>query len=147
MRVPNSLTIGAELPKKTPTRREESLTTEGFADDGTMLKDFARLDLAQEVLTSKQTKPWQKGHTARMLFKKADSRIVLISLEKGSVQGLPQGASSRYLSFVRPTLSRTYHRESVRVLNCAQAGSVCAGQILLHQRSAVPSDLALLFGR
>lgn len=61
------------------------MTTEGFADDGTMLKDFAQLDLAQEVLNSEQTKPWQTGHTARMLFKKADFRMVLISMEKGSV--------------------------------------------------------------
>ncbi len=61
------------------------MTTEGFAEDGTMLKDFAQLDLAQEMLTSEQTKPWQTGHTARMLFKKADFRMVLISMEKGSI--------------------------------------------------------------
>jgi quercetin dioxygenase-like cupin family protein len=61
------------------------MTTEGFAEDGTMLKDFAQLDLAQEILTSEQSKPWQTGHTARTLFKKADFRIVLISMEKGSV--------------------------------------------------------------
>ncbi|MEO6817076.1 MAG: cupin domain-containing protein [Edaphobacter sp.] len=60
------------------------MTTEGYADDGTMLKDFAQLDLAQEMLASEQTKPWQTGHTARMLFKKADFRMVLISMEKGS---------------------------------------------------------------
>ncbi len=60
------------------------MTTEGFADDGTMLKDYAQLDLSQEVLTSEQTKPWQAGHTARVLFKKPDFRIVLISMEKGS---------------------------------------------------------------
>jgi hypothetical protein len=45
------------------------MTTEGFADDGTMLKDFVQLDLAQEMLTSEQSKPWQMGHTARLLFK------------------------------------------------------------------------------
>jgi len=61
------------------------MATEGFANDGTMLKNFAQLDLAQEMLTSEQTKPWQTGHTARMLFKKADFRVLLISMEKGSV--------------------------------------------------------------
>jgi quercetin dioxygenase-like cupin family protein len=61
------------------------MTTEAFADDGTMLKDFVQLDLAQEMLTSEQSKPWQMGHTARLLFKKADFRVVLISMEKGSV--------------------------------------------------------------
>jgi hypothetical protein len=50
-----------------------------------MLKEFMQLDLAQEMLISEQTKPWQTGHTARTLFKKADFRIVLISMEKGSV--------------------------------------------------------------
>ena len=61
------------------------MTTEGFADDGTMLKDFAQIDLAQEMLNSEQTKPWQTGHTARTLFEKPDFRVVLISMEKSSV--------------------------------------------------------------
>jgi quercetin dioxygenase-like cupin family protein len=61
------------------------MTTEGFADDGTMLSDFAQLDLAQEMLASEQSKPWQMGHTARTLFKKSDFRVVLISMEKGSI--------------------------------------------------------------
>ena len=61
------------------------MTADGFEDDGTMLKDFVQLDLAQEMRTSEQTKPWQTGHTARTLFKKADFRMVLISMDKGSV--------------------------------------------------------------
>ncbi|MEO6804466.1 MAG: cupin domain-containing protein [Granulicella sp.] len=60
------------------------MTTEGFAIDGTMLTDFVQLDLAQEMLSSEQSKPWQLGHTAKTLFKKADFRTVLISMEKGS---------------------------------------------------------------
>jgi quercetin dioxygenase-like cupin family protein len=60
------------------------MTTERSAEDGTMLKNFAQFDLAQEVLASEQTKPWQTGHTARTLFKKADFRMVLVSMEKGS---------------------------------------------------------------
>jgi quercetin dioxygenase-like cupin family protein len=61
------------------------MTTEGFAEDGTMMKDFAQFDLAQEMIDSERTKPWQNGHTARTLFKKADFRMVLISMEKGSI--------------------------------------------------------------
>ena len=61
------------------------MTTEGFADDGTMLKNFAQLDLENEMLASEHNKPWQMGHTARVLFKKADFRMVLISMEKGSI--------------------------------------------------------------
>ncbi len=61
------------------------MTTEGFGEDGTMLKDFAQFDLAKEMMDSERTKPWQNGHTARTLFKKADFRMVLISMEKGSI--------------------------------------------------------------
>jgi quercetin dioxygenase-like cupin family protein len=61
------------------------MTTEGFAEDGTILKDFAQFDLAKEMMDSERKKPWQNGHTARTLFKKADFRMVLISMEKGSI--------------------------------------------------------------
>jgi quercetin dioxygenase-like cupin family protein len=61
------------------------MTSEGFADDGTMLKDLAQFDLAQEMKDSEQQRPWPMGHFARTLFKKSDFRMVLISMEKGSV--------------------------------------------------------------
>jgi quercetin dioxygenase-like cupin family protein len=61
------------------------MTTEGFADDGTMLKDFAQFNLTQEMLDSEQKRPWPMGHSARTLFKKTDFRMVLISMEKGSI--------------------------------------------------------------
>ena len=57
------------------------MTTEGFADDGTMLKDLAQFDLAQEMADSEYKKPWQAGHYAKTLFKKSDFRVVLISME------------------------------------------------------------------
>jgi quercetin dioxygenase-like cupin family protein len=61
------------------------MTTEGFADDGTVLKDLAQFDLAREMADSEQKKPWPMGHYARTLFKKPDFRMVLISMEKGSI--------------------------------------------------------------
>lgn len=61
------------------------MTTEGFADDGTMLKDFAQFDLTREMVDSEQKRPWPMGHFAKTLFKKADFRMVLISMEKGSI--------------------------------------------------------------
>lgn len=61
------------------------MTTEGFADDGTVLKDLAQFDLMQEMMDSQQKKPWPMGHSARTLFKKSDLRMVLISMERGSV--------------------------------------------------------------
>ena len=61
------------------------MTTEGFADDGTTLKDIAQFDLAKEMADSDQKKPWPMGHYAKTLFKKSDFRMVLISMEKGSI--------------------------------------------------------------
>ena len=61
------------------------MTMEGFAEDGTMLKDLAEFDLAQEMADSEQKKPWPMGHYAKTLFKKPDFRMVLISMEKGSI--------------------------------------------------------------
>ena len=66
-------------------RKAGRMTTEGFADDGTMLKDFAQFNLTQEILDSEQKRPWPMGHFARTLFKKTDFRMVLISMEKGSI--------------------------------------------------------------
>jgi quercetin dioxygenase-like cupin family protein len=61
------------------------MTTEGFADDGTMLKDLAHFDLEREMNDSEQKRPWPMGHFARTLFKKSDFRMVLISMDKGSI--------------------------------------------------------------
>ena len=61
------------------------MATEGFADDGTMLKNLAQFDLAKEMMHSEQTRPWPTGHFARTLFKKPDFRMVLISMDKGSI--------------------------------------------------------------
>lgn len=61
------------------------MTTEGFADDGTMVKDLAEIDLAQEMKDSEQKRPWPKGHYAKTLFKKSDFRMVLIMMDQGAV--------------------------------------------------------------
>ena len=61
------------------------MTTEGFADDGTVLKDLAQFDLAEEMADSEQKKPWPRGHFAKTLFKKSDFRIVLIMMENASI--------------------------------------------------------------
>lgn len=57
----------------------------GYADDGTMVKDFAEFDLTQEISESEQKKPWASGHFAKTLFKKSDFRMVLISMERAAV--------------------------------------------------------------
>ena len=60
------------------------MTMEGFADDGSMIKDLAQFDVAQEIADSERKKPWESGDYAKTLFKKSDLRIVLISMEKAS---------------------------------------------------------------
>jgi quercetin dioxygenase-like cupin family protein len=61
------------------------MTTEGFADDGTMVSDLAQIDLAREMRDAEQKRPWTTGHFAKTLFKKADFRMVLILMDKGAV--------------------------------------------------------------
>ncbi len=61
------------------------MTTEGFADDGAMLKDLTQFDLAQEMVDSDQSKPWMMGRYAKTLFKKPDFRMVMITMDKGSI--------------------------------------------------------------
>lgn len=61
------------------------MSTEGFADDGTMLKELAQFDLSQEMKESAQKRPWPGGHCAKMLFKKSDFRMVLLMMDKGAV--------------------------------------------------------------
>lgn len=61
------------------------MSTEGFANDGTMLKDIAQFDLAQEMTDAERQKPWAAGRYTKSLFKKSDFRIVMISMEKGAI--------------------------------------------------------------
>jgi hypothetical protein len=67
------------------------MTTEGFANDGTMLKNLAQFDLAREMMDSEQKRPWLMGHFARTLFKKSDFRMVLIRWIKAHSEGTSRG--------------------------------------------------------
>jgi quercetin dioxygenase-like cupin family protein len=53
-------------------------------DDGNMTDDLGHFDLMREIADSESRKPWQSGHYAKTLFKKADFRTVLITMEPGS---------------------------------------------------------------
>lgn len=61
------------------------MTTQGFADDGTMVSDLAQIDLAQEMKDAEQKRPWPTGHFAKTLIKKPDIRVVLMLMDKGAV--------------------------------------------------------------
>jgi quercetin dioxygenase-like cupin family protein len=57
------------------------MTIPGSADNGTMIADLARFDLAKEMAGFEHHKPWPSGIYARTLFKKLDFRAVLICME------------------------------------------------------------------
>ena len=117
------------------------MTTEGFADDGTMLLDFAQLDLAQEMLNSEQTKPWQTGHTARTLFKKADFRMVLISMEKGSVLKEHHADGTISVQVLKGAIRFTAQGET----HTLQANSMAAlGASIKHEVEALEESAFLL---
>ncbi|MDQ2835192.1 MAG: cupin domain-containing protein [Acidobacteriota bacterium] len=117
------------------------MTTEGFADDGTMLKDFTQLDLVQEMLTSEQTKPWQTGHTARTLFKKADFRVVLISMDKGSVLKEHHADGTISVQVLKGSLRFTAQGEA----HILQANSLVAlGASIKHEVEALEDSAFLL---
>ena len=61
------------------------MTTQNLAENASRQDGFAQFDLAQAMKEAERQKPWQQGHTARMLLKKANFRVVLISMEKESV--------------------------------------------------------------
>ncbi len=117
------------------------MTTEGFANDGTMLKDFAQLDLAQEMLNSEQTKPWQTGHTARTLFKKSDFRLVLISMEKGSVLKEHHADGTISVQVLKGSIRFTAQGET----HTLQANSMAAlGASIKHEVEALEESAFLL---
>ena len=55
-----------------------------FNDVGIMTNVLAHFDLMQEIADAEQQRPWQAGHTAKMLFKRSDFRVVLISMESAA---------------------------------------------------------------
>lgn len=54
------------------------------SNDGTMVDESAQFDLTREIADSETRKPWPAGHYAKTLFKKADFRTVLITMEPAS---------------------------------------------------------------
>ncbi len=117
------------------------MTTESFADDGTLLKDFGQFDLTREVENSEQQKPWQAGHTARTLFKKADFRMVLISMEKGSVLKEHHADGTISVQVLKGSIGFTVEGET----HTLQANSVVTlGASLKHEVEALEESAFLL---
>ena len=117
------------------------MTTEGFADDGTLLKDFGQFDLAQEMENSEQQKPWQTGHTARTLFKKADFRMVLVSMEKGSVLKEHHADGTISVQVLKGSIRFTAQGET----HTLQANSVVTlGASIKHEVEALDESAFLL---
>lgn len=51
---------------------------------GNTVDELAQFDLARELADSERKKPWHHGMHAKMLFKKADFRTVLVSMENAA---------------------------------------------------------------
>jgi quercetin dioxygenase-like cupin family protein len=56
----------------------------GSGEDVNMAGDFAQFDLMREIADSERQKPWPAGIHARILTRKPDFRVVLISMETGA---------------------------------------------------------------
>ena len=71
----------------------------GSNEDGTMIADLAQFDLPNEIGQTEQHKPWASGIHSRMLFKKQDLRVILISTEAGAriKEHHADGTSSLYV--------------------------------------------------
>jgi quercetin dioxygenase-like cupin family protein len=71
----------------------------GSNEDGTMIADLAQFDLPDEIGKAEQHKPWASGIHSRMLFKKEDLRVLLISMEAGALikEHHADGTSSLYV--------------------------------------------------
>jgi quercetin dioxygenase-like cupin family protein len=78
------MSLRPELTASNSFAVRDHMTTEDFLDDGTMTEDLVQFDLAQEIADSERKKPWQSGHYAKILLKKSDLRIVLISMDKAA---------------------------------------------------------------
>ena len=57
------------------------MQVQGSRDDGDINGAFSRFDLLREIADSERKKPWSAGIHARVLTKKPDFRVVLISME------------------------------------------------------------------
>jgi quercetin dioxygenase-like cupin family protein len=61
------------------------MATEPIGDSFTIPKNLTRFDFAKEMMLSEQERPWASGHFVRTLFKNRDFRMILISIDKGSI--------------------------------------------------------------
>lgn len=61
------------------------MATEPIVDEQTIPKNPMRFDFAEEMMRSEQQRPWARGHFVRTLFKNPDFKMVLISMDKGSI--------------------------------------------------------------
>ncbi len=117
------------------------MSTEGFADDGTMLKDFAQFDLAQEMKESEQKRPWSGGHFAKMLFKKSDFRMVLLMMDKGAVLKEHHADGTISVQVLRGSIDFRVHRETH---NLPLNGILTLGASIKHEVEAHEDSAILL---
>jgi quercetin dioxygenase-like cupin family protein len=120
------------------------MTTEGFADDGTTLKDLARFDLAQEMKESQQKRPWPMGHFAKTLFKKSDFRMVLIMMDQGSVMKEHHADGTISVQVLKGAIDLRVHGEvhSLHANNVLTLGASIKHELEAREESALLLTIA-----
>lgn len=117
------------------------MATEGFGDDGTMLKNQAQFDLAREMMESEQKRPWPMGHFARTLFKKPDFRMVLISMDRGSILKEHHADGTISVQVLKGSIRFTAQGEDYRL---RANGILTLGASIKHEVEALEESAFLL---
>jgi quercetin dioxygenase-like cupin family protein len=117
------------------------MATKGFADDGTMLKNQAQFDLAREMMDSEQKRPWPMGHFAKTLFKKPDFRMVLISMDKGSILKEHHADGTISVQVLKGSIRFTAEGEDYRL---GAHGVLTLGASIKHEVEALEESAFLL---
>jgi quercetin dioxygenase-like cupin family protein len=117
------------------------MSTEGFADDGTMLKELAQFDLAQEMKDPEQKRPWPTGHFAKMLFKKSDFRMVLIMMDKGAILKEHHADGTISVHVLKGSIDFRVHGETH---NLRTNGVLTLGASIKHELEAREDSAILL---
>jgi quercetin dioxygenase-like cupin family protein len=120
------------------------MTTEGFADDGTTLKEQAQFDLAQEMKESEQKRPWPMGHFAKTLFKKSDFRMILIMMDSGSILKEHHADGTISIQVLKGTVDFRVQGEthSLQVNNVLTLGASIKHELEAREESAILLTIA-----
>jgi quercetin dioxygenase-like cupin family protein len=109
--------------------------------DGNMIDHIALFDLTREIADSESKKPWQAGHYAKTLFKKADFRTVLITMESASKMKEHHADGTLSVQVLKGQIRFTAHG---KVHDLHEGSLVTLGASIRHEVEAVNDSAFLL---